>query len=123
MASKHGHRNPVRTPTYVSWQHMKDRCYNEASEFFGQYGGRGIKVCHRWRTSFANFLADLGPRPEGTSLDRIDVHGDYQPENCRWATVTDQALNRRNSKLNRSRAAKRRRQSVYTNGRSRNAEE
>jgi hypothetical protein len=95
---------------------MKDRCYNERGQFFPHYGGRGVKVCPRWRVSFANFLADMGERPPGMSLDRIDVHGDYAPGNCRWATGTDQVLNRRNSRANANRRARKRKKSVFTNG-------
>lgn len=84
------------TPTYTSWRKMKERCHNPASDQFEWYGARGITVCQRWRESFAAFLADMGERPAGTTLDRWpDVDGNYEPGNCRWATKTQQARNTR----------------------------
>jgi hypothetical protein len=83
------------TGAYRSWRAMKDRCHNEDNINFKAYGARGVKVCDRWIESFENFFADMGERPEGQSLDRIDVNGDYEPANCRWASVTEQARNQR----------------------------
>lgn len=80
-------------PTYGSWEKMKYRCCNPAYEKYHRYGGRGIVVCSRWMYSFENFLADMGERPEGKTLDRIDVNGNYEPNNCRWATVAEQNRN------------------------------
>ncbi len=77
---------------------MKGRCENRNVRSYPSYGGRGIAVCERW-TSFENFLADMGERPAGTSIDRIDVNGNYEPSNCRWATRKTQARNRTTTRL------------------------
>lgn len=85
------------TPTYRSWVAMKERCQRPSHHKFSLYGGRGITVCAQWQT-FSNFLADMGERPEGTTIDRIDVNAGYRPGNCRWASVIEQRANRRDSR-------------------------
>jgi hypothetical protein len=80
--------------TYSSWSSMIDRCQRPKATGFDNYGGRGISICERW-LDYENFLADMGERPGGTTLDREDTDGDYKPGNCRWATQLEQARNRR----------------------------
>lgn len=82
------------TPSWRVWVAMRARCENPKHAVWKYYGGRGIKVCDRWRT-FENFYADMGDRPDGMSIDRVDVNGDYEPGNCRWATRAQQRFNQR----------------------------
>lgn len=92
-------------PEYRVWEGMRHRCNNPHNNAYVHYGGRGIAVCDRWEESFENFLEDMGPRPPGEtssgkalySLDRIDVNGNYEPSNCRWADWETQARNKRSS--------------------------
>jgi len=85
------------TKTYRAYVHMIDRCYNKRDKSYKHYGGRGIAVCDRWKESILHFVEDMGLSPEGLTLDRINCDGDYEPENCRWATQKVQQNNRRNN--------------------------
>ena len=91
----------TKTPVYVIWRGMLSRCKRVGNASYASYGGRGVTVCDRWQ-SFESFLADMGPRPYGHQIDRIDVNGDYEPANCQWVTPALNAQNRRNNKLDRS---------------------
>jgi hypothetical protein len=96
--STHGMRS---TRAYTAWTNMKQRCCVPGNRAYPDYGGRGIKVCDRWRDSFENFFADMGKPKPGESLDRFpDTNGNYTPENCRWATLVQQNQNKRTTKLN-----------------------
>lgn len=88
---------------YTSWYSMKTRCYNKKRADYKHYGGRGITVCDEWKNSFLAFYKDMGPRPtKNHSIDRIDVNGNYEPSNCRWASIIVQRRNQRIRKDNTS---------------------
>lgn len=84
----------MRSTEYVIWQGMKQRCLNPKNAKYGSYGARGITVCERW-LAFENFLADMGSRPAGLTLERVNNDKGYGPDNCKWATLSEQARNRR----------------------------
>lgn len=88
----HGMRHSAE---YRIWLAMKNRCFNRRSQDWRYYGGRGIRVCRRWRRSFAAFYADMGKRPRGKSIDRRNNDGNYTPRNCRWASARTQSRNRK----------------------------
>ena len=83
------------TPTYATWASMLSRCYNQNQECYAKYGALGVRVCDRWRKSFENFLADMGERPDGMTLDRKNPFGDYELSNCKWSTNEEQGQNKR----------------------------
>ena len=99
---RHGHARRFhgeKSSEYRSWTMMINRCVNPNATQYRYYGGRGVSVCDRWRDSFEAFLADMGVKPTPQhSIDRINPHGDYEPDNCRWATRLEQRHNRRDSK-------------------------
>lgn len=92
---QHGHaRKGQKTSEYKAWTSMRERCANPLNQAYRWYGGRGITVCERWK-SFDNFIADMGPRPPGLWLERVDNDGNYEPSNCKWETRKVQLKNRR----------------------------
>lgn len=96
LLARHTRHGMADTRIYDIWTQMVQRCHNSRNARYADYGGRGITVCERWR-DFVNFYADMGERPAGRSLDRIDNDLGYSPENCRWATNTEQRRNRRDT--------------------------
>jgi len=101
LMKTHGHASHVKPPhpSYKIWDGIKQRCLNPKSKGFEHYGGRGIKICDRWRDNFEYFILDMGPRPTGWQIERDDVNGDYEPRNCRWIPGERQARNRRNNRI------------------------
>jgi len=85
----------TKTPEYRSWNGAKMRCISPSNDRYASYGGRGISMCDTWLNSFEQFYIDMGNRPTGTSLDRVDNNGNYSKENCRWATAKEQMRNRK----------------------------
>lgn len=97
-----GHQNcrhrRTNSPVWITWQSMRRRCRAKSDTSYARYGGRGISVCRRWK-KFENFLADMGDKPPGLTLDRIDSNGNYEPANCRWLAASEQSLNRRSNRF------------------------
>ena len=91
-------RKGPRNREYNVWSAIKARCLNPKDRAYPRYGGRGIRICDRWLT-FQNFLEDMGPRPPGTSIERLNNDGHYEPGNCKWATPLEQGNNKRNNRL------------------------
>jgi len=87
---------------YETWARIKQRCYNKKLPCYKDYGGRGITMCDEWKESFEQFYKDMGKRPEGKSIDRIDNDGSYEPSNCRWADKVTQQTNRRMYRTNKT---------------------
>lgn len=85
-----------KSGAYESWSHAKARCFCKTNKAYSNYGGRGITMCREWASSFSTFLRDMGERPPSLTLDRRDVNGNYQPDNCRWLKLGNQSSNRRN---------------------------
>lgn len=96
LSRKHG---MSKTPTYATYLNMVNRCTDTGNKKYADYGGRGIKVCDRWIESFENFLSDMGTRPANRTLERINVEGNYELSNCRWATWKEQQNNKRSNRV------------------------
>lgn len=95
----HGDAGKTRAPEYTAWRQLRARCHNARHPAYSSYGMRGIKVCERWRSSYQNFLEDMGRRPSPAhSIERKDNNGDYTPDNCTWATAEEQQSNKRNTR-------------------------
>lgn len=99
VAAKNRTHGMSKTPTYSTWLAVKARCLDPNSIGYAHYGGRGITICDRWSASYEAFLADMGERPTGMTLDRIDNSRHYEPGNCRWATQSEQMRNTRVNRL------------------------
>lgn len=101
--TRHGHcrkmQGTKRSPLWIVWMGIRQRCANPRNRAWSMYGGRGIVMCQRWMDSFEAFVEDMGSRPPGTSIDRIDPNGHYEPGNCRWATDKEQGRNKRSVRL------------------------
>lgn len=93
----HGHAARDKSPEYIAWRAMISRCENPRHRSFAAYGGRGIRVCSRWRASFSRFLEDVGRKPKGRTLGRVDNNGNYEKSNVRWETSREQQRNRRSN--------------------------
>lgn len=98
--AKNSTHGQTHSPEYAAWDGMIGRCCRKSHDRFPLYGGRGIRVCRRWRRSFEAFFADMGPKPsQAHSIDRIDSNKNYEPGNCRWATSFEQSRNRRSNRM------------------------
>lgn len=96
--AKGSKKGSPRRSEYTIWNLIKQRCFNPKNPGYKNYGGRGVGMCDKWRYSFESFFQDMGERPKGFQIDRIDNDGNYEPENCRWATQDTQARNKRNNR-------------------------
>lgn len=97
MATRSKWANPSGTSTYYSWRSMRHRCINPSSASWAHYGGRGIGVCLQWLDSYDQFVKDMGLKPDGMTLERLNTNGNYEPGNCAWVSMRDNLNNRRNT--------------------------